>query len=120
MADNSYFEEATPRALEAGLGKRLAKIRLARNITQEALAKEAGLGLRTLRRLEAGGPATLDSFLRVVIALGLADALLHAFPTQEISPILRMDSKRSERKRARPAKAQASGKPWIWKEDEDE
>ncbi len=117
MADYYEFEEDTPRALEAGLGRRLAKIRLARNITQESLAREAGLGLRTLRRLEAGGPATLDSFLRIVIALDLKDSLLHAFPVQEISPILRMDSGRSERKRARPAKAEAPVEPWTWKED---
>ena len=35
-------------------GQRLAQARLARNITQEALAREAGIGLRTLRQLEAG------------------------------------------------------------------
>ena len=31
--------------------------RLARNVTQAALAEDAGIGLRTLRRLEAGEPA---------------------------------------------------------------
>ena len=48
----------TSGGLCAELGARLAKIRLSRNITQEALAREAGIGVRTLRRLEAGGSCT--------------------------------------------------------------
>lgn len=112
MADTSTFRSATSHSLETELGKRLAKIRLARNVTQKTLARDAGIGLRTLRRLETGQPSTLDSFLRIAVALGLADDLLSAVPSQDIRPIERVSARRSERKRARPAKA--PGKPWSW------
>lgn len=118
MADNHTDWMATPHGLEAELGRRLARIRLGRNITQKTLAREAGVGLRTLRRVEAGEPSTLDSFLRVAIALGLAGALLSAIPSHEIRPIERVGSRQSERKRARPAKTGAAGEPWSWGDEQ--
>lgn len=107
-------DPVTSGSLCAELGARLAKIRLSRNITQEALAREAGIGVRTLRRLEAGGSCTLDSFLRIAITLGLADHLLSTIPAQNIRPIERISARRSERKRARPVRHQALGRPWTW------
>ena len=105
----------TSHALQARLGFRLAKIRLARNITQTALAKEAGVGVRTVRRLESGeSSTTLDSFLRIVIALGLADDVLNSIPSQNIRPIERVDSRQSVRKRARSRKSIDSEEPWTW------
>ena len=117
MADNGNYSTTTSYNLETALGGRLAQIRLARNITQKTLAMEAGIGLRTLRRLETGQSSTLDSFLRVAIALGFANDLLSAIPLQEIRPIERVNSRRSGRKRARPAKAKAPAKPWSWGTD---
>ena len=110
----------TSGSLCAELGSRLAKIRLSRNITQEALAREAGIGLRTLRRLEAGGSCTLDSFLRIAITLGLADHLLSTIPAQDIRPIERIGTRRSERKRARPIRHQTPKEPWVWGEGRDD
>lgn len=40
------------------IGERLAGLRLARYLTPEQVAEEAGLGLRTLQRLESGATAT--------------------------------------------------------------
>ena len=89
MADYGIHGMTLSRDLEAELGRRLARIRLARNVTQETLSEEAGIGLRTLRRLESGASPTLDSFLRVAIALGLAEDLLAAVPSRDIRPIER-------------------------------
>ena len=114
MADNGIPATAASHSLERALGKRLAQRRLARNITQKALAEEAGIAVRTLGRLEAGQRSTLDSFLRVAIALGLADDLLGALPAQDIRPIERVESRRLERKRARPAGTAAPDEPWSW------
>ena len=111
-----YQEPKSPHSLRNEVGNRLAKIRLARNITQKTLAEEAGIGLRTLRRLEAGQSSSLDSFLRIVIVLGLTDELLGAFPSHEIRPIERMDLRRQERKRARPTKSVTDNTPWSWGE----
>ena len=114
MTDNRTYSMATPHGRETELGRRLARIRLARNVTQKTLASEAGIGLRTLRRVEAGQSSTLDSFLRIAIALGLADDLLSAIPSDDIRPIERVDSRRFERQRARPARISEADGPWSW------
>ena len=111
-----YEVPDSPHSLRNEVGIRLTKIRLARNITQKTLAEEAGIGLRTLRRLETGQSSSLDSFLRIVIALGLTDEFLVACPSHEIRPIERMDSRRQERKRARPTKSVPDDTPWSWGE----
>lgn len=96
------------------IGARLARLRLSRNVTQAMLAKDAGIGLRTLRRLEAGEPATLDTFLRVALALDLGDAILGALPTGEIRPIERVSRTGSERRRARPQPRKSKDPAWTW------
>ena len=100
--------------LQAELGNRLAKLRLARNITQQMLAREAGIGLRTLRRLEAGQPTSFDTFLRVAIALDLGDDLLTAVPSYDIRPIERVENRGRERRRARPKAQGQQNQPWTW------
>jgi len=110
-------ETLTSRTLRIELGRRLAKLRLARNVTQRTLAEEAGIGLRTLRRIEAGQPSGLDSLLRVAITLGLGEGVLNAVPPVEVRPIERVDSGGRERQRARPRKGAAPDDPWSWAED---
>ena len=120
MADNSTFRNTTSRSLRTELGNRLARQRLARNVTQAALAETAGIGLRTLRRVEAGDPSSLDSVLRVVIALGLADGLMTGIPALDVRPIERVESRGRERRRARPAKSYMSDESWSWSDDQDD
>ncbi len=113
--------DLTSGALRAELGRRLANLRLARNVTQRALAEDAGIGLRTLRRIEAGQPSNLDNVLRLAIALDVADGLLNAVPAREIRPIERVDSgSNRERRRARPRKAEPPKAPWSWADDTDD
>ena len=113
------FEEnmKTPRQMEIEIGFRLAQLRLSHNVTQSMLAKEAGIGLRTLRRLEAGKPATLDTFLRVALALGLGNAILGALPTGRIRPIERVSRAGSQRQRARPRPRPDRSLTWRWGND---
>lgn len=92
-------------------------MRLARNVTQEALARDAGIALRTLRRLEAGSPCGLDSFLRVAIALGVGDAITAAVPSSDIRPIERVTARGTERRRASPAKGREPEAAWSWGEE---
>ena len=117
MAGRTPGRNLTSRALRTELGRRLAKLRLSRNITQRALAADAGIGLRTLRNIEAGRPCSLDSLLRLSIELGLADGLLGAVPSGEIRPIERVDSGGRERQRARRRKDRPPKEPWSWAED---
>jgi len=56
----------TDDALLKLIGGRLARMRLTKNLTQQQLAEQAGLGLRTVQRLELGAAATqLSGFVRV-------------------------------------------------------
>jgi transcriptional regulator with XRE-family HTH domain len=100
------------------LGQRLAQLRLAKNLTQAQLAEQAGLGLRTVQRLELGASATqLSGFLRVCRVLGLVERLDLLVPEAVASPMAQL--KQAVRKRRR-----ASGKkvpfslpgPWTWGE----
>ena len=99
------------------MGRRIAKLRLARNVTQAALARDAGISSRTLRRLEAGLPSGLDSFLRVALALGVGDAIAAAVPSSDIRPIERVAARGQERRRARPAKDREPEAAWSWGEE---
>ena len=111
---------ATSRQIELEIGQRLARLRLARNVTQAALAERAGIGLRTLRRLEVGEPSTLDTFLRVATALDLEEAILSALPEWDIRPIERVSKKGSERRRASPASGKPAQSTWTWSDELDD
>ena len=110
----------TSRQFEIEIGSRLARLRLSRNLTQSMLAEDAGIGVRTLRRVEAGEPSTLDSFLRVALALGLGDAILGAIPSGRIRPIERVSRTGSERRRARPQPRKDQDATWTWGDDSDD
>ena len=110
----------TSRQMVTEIGSRLARLRLSRNVTQSMLAKDAGIGLRTLGRLEAGEPSTLDTFLRVALALDLGDAILGAIPTGQIRPIERVSRTGSERRRARPRSREDRDPTWTWDDDPDD
>jgi transcriptional regulator with XRE-family HTH domain len=111
---------ATSQQIEREIGQRLARLRLARNVTQADLAEKAGIGVRTLRRLEAGDPSTLDTFLRVAAVLDLEEAILSALPAGDIRPIERVSQKGRERQRASPPSEHPRTSTWTWGEDGDD
>lgn len=106
----------TNEAILQELGERLAGARLERNLTQAALAEEAGVAKRTVERLESGQAATqLSGFVRVCRALGLLERLDALVPEGTASPIAQLRLQGRKRQRATGLKA-ASGeaKKWTW------
>ena len=106
----------TNEAILQELGERLAGARLERNLTQAALAEEAGVAKRTVERLESGQAATqLSGFVRVCRALGLLERLDALVPEGAASPIAQLKLQGRKRQRATGRKA-ASGeaKKWTW------
>ena len=100
------------------LGERLAALRLARNLTQRQLAEQAGLGLRTVQRLELGAAATqLSGFIRVCRVLGLVEHFDTLIPEPVVSPMAQLKLQSRKRKRA-TGKQEAKGRPksWTWGE----
>ena len=109
----------TDEALLKLMGERLARLRLTKNLTQEQLAEQAGLGLRTVQRLELGAAATqLSGFVRVCRVLGLVERFDTLIPEEAVSPIVQLKLQGRKRQRASGKKAAGSGeaKKWIWGE----
>jgi transcriptional regulator with XRE-family HTH domain len=106
---------------EAEIGRRLEGVRLAANVSQAQLAAEAGVSRRTITRLENGGGVSLDTLIRVMQALGLADRLEALVPDPDVRPIDRVRLKGKQRQRARrKAPPQSTGTSgWTWADDND-
>ena len=114
MAYKIEFSVAASDQIEAALCKRLENIRLSRNITQAQLAKEAGVSPRTIGRLEKGQGVSLDTFIRVMTALGVQQNLETLLPDPTVRPIERVGNGTGERKRARPTRSSDEYSTWSW------
>ena len=119
MSYNIDFSLATSDQIEAALCKRLENVRLSRNITQIQLADEAGVSPRTIGRLEKGQGVSVDTFIRVLMALGIQQNLEALLPDPSVRPIERIDTGGGERKRARPGLPGDERAMWSWGDGED-
>lgn len=108
---------ATDDALLAELGRRLQRLRLDRDWTQQQLADQAGVSRPTLTRLEGGASVQLTSLLRVLRALDLVGNLDALVPEPGPSPMALLERQGRERQRA-SGKALERGDegPWTWGE----
>ncbi len=105
----------------AELGERLSRTRLERNLSQQQLATEAGISKRTLERIEAGAPANVAAFIRVLRVLGLLDRLDSVVPEPLPSPIEQLKLHGRRRQRAGSPRTHGDGdaeagepSPWTW------
>ena len=117
--------QLTDTAILRELGARLAATRLERNLTQAALAEQAGVSKRTLERLESGEVATqLSGFVRVCRALDLTERLDLLVPEPVPSPLAQVklqgrQRQRASGKRALGTRGAADGPgTWTWGEPE--
>jgi transcriptional regulator with XRE-family HTH domain len=107
----------TDDAVLGELGQRLSRLRLERNLSQAQLGEEAGVGRRTLQRLEAGEPVQLSSLIRVLRVLGLLESLDRLVSKPTPSPLERLQLAGRERRRARrrgAGRAEDRAGPWKW------
>jgi transcriptional regulator with XRE-family HTH domain len=105
----------TDRAVLEELGHRLARRRIARELTQEDLANEAGISKRTLERLEAGQPSQFLTVVRVLRALNMLDLLEVAIPEATTRPMELLKMKGKERQRVfSKKKKQLADDDWAW------
>jgi len=108
------YSIANSNQIEKALCHQIENIRLARNVTQVHLANEAGVSPNTIRRLEKGKGVSLDTFIRVLIALGVQQNLETLLPDPSIRPIDRVNIAGTERKRASTKKSSIDKIPWVW------
>jgi transcriptional regulator with XRE-family HTH domain len=114
MADDALLKE---------IGRRLARRRLDFQLTQAALAEEAGVSKRTIERIEAGYAAQTLSLVRILRVLDLLPGLDQLLPKSGPRPmdLLKLKGKRRRRVRKSDSDHGTAGKSdagWSWGEDE--
>ncbi len=119
MTYNIDFSIANSKQIEMVLCKRIEDIRLSRNVTQKKLAENAGISLRTIGRLEKGEGVSLDTFIRVLMALGIQQNLEILLPDPTIRPVDRIGFKGNQRKRARTKLSEKKPPTWKWADGGD-
>ena len=106
MSDEAILQE---------LGQRLARRRVELNLTQAQLAEQAGVGKRTVERIEAGESTQLSTLIRIFRVLGLLDALDAMIPEPGPSPLDLLKLKGKERQRASSKKRDGQVEEgWSW------
>jgi transcriptional regulator with XRE-family HTH domain len=98
------------------LGKRVAELRIARQLKQTELAYEAGVSHRTLQRLEAGEVVKTDGLIKVIKCLQQLDAVLAALDSSGFSPYEKLSNaglKVSQLKKQRNALGQSDAEPPV-------
>jgi transcriptional regulator with XRE-family HTH domain len=101
-----------PAELLSDLGAAIRARRIALNYSQQEAARRAGVGVRTLRRMETEGQGTIESLINVAIALRCEDRTGDLFPlpsARSMDELLQQQRdavglKRPQRARARKAK----------------
>lgn len=112
------YEVMSDDAMLGLIGSRLTELRLAQNLTQEKVAKEAGIGLRTLQRMEGGEVATrLSGFIGVCRVLGIAGRFELLLPELPISPMdqLKLQGKKRARASGGDESSVLKEEPGTWK-----
>ena len=109
----------TDDAVLAELGARIAARRVELQLTQAAVAEQAGIAKRTLERMEAGQTSQLGTLVRVLRVVGAASGLDSLIPATGPRPMDLLKQKGKVRQRASGQRAaKAAGKPWRWDEQQ--
>lgn len=100
------------------IGERIAARRIDLQLTQAAVAEQAGIAKRTLERMEAGYSSQLSSLIRVLRVLDALPGLDSLIPETGPRPmdLLKRKSKVRQRASGRRA-AKPAGEAWSWDKD---
>ena len=105
-------------AILEDIGRRLGRRRIALQLTQAALAEQAGVSKRTVERIEAGAVAQTLSLVRILRVLDLLSNLDQLIPETGPRPMDLLKLKGKERKRASSSRTSSQpGKAWSWEND---
>jgi transcriptional regulator with XRE-family HTH domain len=104
-------------AILVEFGSRLAQRRINLQLTQAALAEQAGIAKRTLERIEAGASAQMSSLIRILRALDALPGLDLLLPENAPRPMDLLKRKGRQRQRASARRTDAPPKPWTWDDE---
>lgn len=104
----------TPKEILSDLGEAIRARRVAFNYSQKEAARRAGIGVRTLRRMETEGQGTIESLINVATALRCEDRLGDLFPlppARSMDELLQQQREAVELKRPQRARARKAKRP---------
>jgi transcriptional regulator with XRE-family HTH domain len=119
--------ELADTAIAQILGERIERHRIEAGLTQAELAERAGIGKRTLERIEAGRGAELVTLIRILRSLNALEGFDRLLPDLPPSPIEQLRLRGKQRKRVAHSRGPreapehrnnvaegAPVKPWTW------
>jgi len=98
----------------AELGHRLAQLRIGKQLTQAELARRAGIGKRTLERLEAGDTTQTRTLIRVLRDLDLLERLELLLPEPKARPSQVVKAEDLPKRVSRKRGQNRDDGPWKW------
>ncbi len=107
-------------AILSQLGRALAQRRIEMGLTQAELARRAGVGKRTLERMESGSSCQSSILVRILRALDALDFLSRISATEGPSPLDLLKRRGKTRKRVSskrgsdPDAEAKEGGGWTW------
>ncbi len=105
-------------AILSELGERLAARRVELQLTQAAVAEQAGIAKRSLERMEAGHSSQLASLVRVLRVLDAMPGLEGLVPAAGPRPMDLLQRKGKRRQRASGKRRRSDDlEPWSWGDD---
>lgn len=100
MGNTTNLYGLSDRAILKEIGRRLKRKRLEQNLTQQSLAKTAGLNRTTISEAENGVSFSIQTLIQILRALRALDQLDAFLPDPGLSPLQLAKLKGKERQRA--------------------
>lgn len=98
------------------IGNRIKQYRINAGISQKDLEDISGVSVRSLSRLEQGASIQLESFIKVLSALGLENNIELLIPDQSKRPSYYLQE--TEKPRQRVRKKENAPEPFKWGDEE--
>lgn len=95
-------------------GLRISRCRLNKNMTQDALAVEAGVSTPTIQRAESGASIQLLKLIRILRALNLIENIESLIPELAVSPLQQLKMRGKIRQRASSPQEDDKEADWSW------
>ena len=85
--NNSFFNQKTPNKIARNLADKIKEHRKKLKISQEVLAQKSGVSLGSIKRFETKYEISLQSFIKIAIALDLDNDLENLFTQKTYTSI---------------------------------
>lgn len=83
LAIDSFLEDANTNSIIIGIAGRVKRTRLEQNLTQQAMAKRAGVSFASYRRFESTGEVSLRSLVKIAVTLNATEEFFNLFTKKQ-------------------------------------